>query len=534
MTKYSEDFQQMDRSSFNDIRRYPSRPQPPSCSCNQPPPPPPPLPSFGHGCNNPIFAGKKPLAYLEDLAALHGEVLKWLIGPDGEFSNNGYAPLNKDGKIDEKYFSQIGIDTYEKDHLIKDNATRYNFIGDLVHVENVTSDSLGDIVNIYIGKNKNPSEIGTDNGTTNGKLKLDFDLIDMIVPDVSMTDYHKQVYGNWAPGTIVKGFNAKNKSTCTPTDMISVSTEESVYFSSLDTKFVLTVFDSNGKVLAIAETAYISGTNPNVPLIGDNKRMIFEVSNFEKAGFGYAGKIKWSINIAGLLGYYGGRFGLQISHVQNDDYTVVWRSEDYFYNTGNAPTIGGLYEKIVETLASDPNYKPEYIYSSGLKYLNKGKIYISAYDVDNLNSNAAVADKFSIAADFLDLDNYVYSDSDFDGYSLDIDLINTRYIHAFDVKENILTFKPTQYEVTIRNASGNVTAKKESHILINTLRNPETSTQLIETFNDESHRCSVDFITDETGITLENWHSDQSLEIADKGRRTNGGSRSWFNVSNDN
>ena len=190
--------------------------------------------------------------------------------------------------------------------------------------------------------------------------------------------------------------------------------------------------------------------------------------------------------------------------------------------------------KQVETLASDPNYKPEYIYSSGLKYLNKGKIYISAYDVDNLNSNAAVADKFSITADFLDLDSYVYSDSDFDGYSLDKDLINTRYIHAFDVKENILTFKPTQYEVTIRNASGNVTTKKESHILINTLRNPETSTQLIETFNDESHRCSVDFVTDETGITLENWHSDQSLEIADKGRRTNGGSRSWFNVSNDN
>ena len=111
----------MDRSSFNDIRRYPSRPQPPSCSCHQPPPPP--LPSFGHGCNNPIFAGKKPLAYLEDLAALHGEVLKWLIGPDGEFSNNGYAPLNKDGKIDEKYFSQIGIDTYEKDHLIKDSIS---------------------------------------------------------------------------------------------------------------------------------------------------------------------------------------------------------------------------------------------------------------------------------------------------------------------------------------------------------------------------------------------------------------------------
>ena len=101
----------MDRSSFNDIRRYPSRPQPPSCSCNQPPPPP--LPSFGHGCNNPIFAGKKPLAYLEDLAALHGEVLKWLIGPDGEFSNNGYKLFGKlSDVVHGEYDEEIALEKF--------------------------------------------------------------------------------------------------------------------------------------------------------------------------------------------------------------------------------------------------------------------------------------------------------------------------------------------------------------------------------------------------------------------------------------
>lgn len=142
----------MDRPPRPGVPMYPGRPQPPPprpCPC---PPPPPPPPHFGPGCDNPVFAGKKPLAYLDDLAALHGEVLRWLIGPNGEFTNNGYAPLNQDGKIDEKYFSQLGVDTYVKNQLVKDNATKYNFYGNLVHVEKELINSLEDCEDGEIGR----------------------------------------------------------------------------------------------------------------------------------------------------------------------------------------------------------------------------------------------------------------------------------------------------------------------------------------------------------------------------------------------
>lgn len=530
MTKYSEDFQPMDRPPRPGVPMYPGRPQPPPprpCPC---PPPPPPPPHFGPGCDNPVFAGKKPLAYLDDLAALHGEVLRWLIGPNGEFTNNGYAPLNQDGKIDEKYFSQLGVDTYVKNQLVKDNATKYNFYGNLVHVEKELINSLEDcedggnayspkeIVNIYIGENKNASNLGTNNGITDGSIELDFDTIDMIVPDASLADYRKKVYGDWVPGTVVQGFNAKNKNSCAPFDAIIAESKESICFSNLTTKFILTVYGPDGGALAISETAEITSSNNNVPLIGANQNMRFEVSDFREQGFSYSGKIRWIINIAGILGSFGGRFGLQITQVEDDKNTITWRSEDYLYNTGDAPVIGGLYEKIVETIANDPSYKPVYMYSSGLKFLTRGKVYVGAYDIDNLNTNAAVADKAAVSSDFLDISNYTYNDSDIGDYSLNVDLANARFTHAFDIKEDILIFGPSYYEITLKNASGNTTLRKESHILINTLRNLEVPTKLVETFSDESHRCSVDFVTDETGVQFEKWYSEQSLVTVDGGR----------------
>lgn len=538
MTKYSEDFQPMDRPPRPprpDRPMYPERPQPPTrpCPCPPrpcPPPPPPPPPHFGPGCDNPVFAGNKPLAYLDDLAALHGEVLRWLIGPNGEFTNNGYAPLNQAGKVDEKYFSQIGVDTYANSQIVKDNATKYNFYGNLVHVEKEFISSIGDctdggnmfspkeIVNIYIGENKNASDLGTSNGISDGSIEFDFDLIDMIVPDASMANYRKKIYGDWIPGTVVKGFNAKNNNACIPFDPIIVTSKESICFSNLNNKFILTVYGPDGGTLAISETAEITGSNNNVPLLGANQNMKFEVSDFKKQGFAYEGKIRWSINIVGILGSFGGRFGLQITQVKDNKNSVTWRSDDYLYNTGVAPTIGGLYEKIVETIENDPLYKPVYKYSSGLKFLTRGKVYVGAFDIDNLNSNAAIADKVAISSDFLDLSNYTYNDSDISDYSLNVDLANARFTHAFDIKEDALIFGPSYYEITLKNASGNTTLKKESHILINTLRNLEAPTKLVETFSDESYRCSVDFVTDETGIQFEKWYSEQSLTTADNGR----------------
>lgn len=535
MTKYSEDFQPLDRAPHMhapDCHVHGHRPpHPPHHPCPPPPrpcPPPPPYP--GSGCDNPVFAGKKPLAYLDDLAALHGEVLRWLIGPNGEFSNNGYAPLNQDGKIDEKYFSQLGIDTYKDGQLIKDNATKYNFYGKGVHVEKELIPSLDDsedngcpykpkeIVNIYIGENTNASDIGTNNGITDGNIILDFDTIDMIVPDASAADYRKKVYGDWIPGTVVQGFNAKNKNTCAPFDPIIASSAEEVYFPSLTSKFILTVYGPDNGAIAVCETAEICNSNNNVPLIGANQHMRFEVSNFNKVGFAYAGKIKWIINIAGILGIFGGRFGLQITQTDGDRVIASWRSKNYLYNTGNAPIVGGLYEKIVDSITADPSYRPVYIYSSGLKFLSRGKVNIGAYDIDQLNSIAAVAEKAAVSSDFLDLDNYVYSDGDIGDYSLNVDLANARFLHTFDVKDNILIFGPSYYEITLKNASGSTTTRKESHILINTLRNMELPTKLVETFADESHRCSVDFVTDETGVQFEKWNSMQSLFTADNGR----------------
>ncbi len=487
MTKYSNEFQTLDSG--------------PVCnSCNNVN-----IPTDNYS-NKPVFAGKKQLAYLNDLEALHDAIIQWLVGPSGEFSENGYAPLNASGTIDTKYFSQVGVNTYQNNTIIKPNATNYNFHGNYVYTTNKTvldnNNNTIEMTDIYVGEPVNASDIGTSNGITDGSIIFNTELTEMIVPNTNGADFKKIVYGDWEAGTVVSGFNSLELST------LILSSKEPIRFADKNSTFVLTIFGPDGIAKSKVESGIISGNSDNVPLVGANQNMLFQVTDFTEKGFEYEANIIWSINLADELGIYGGRFSLMIVHKQTNQ-KLIWKSIDLLYNTGNLPTAGGINEQIVTTLNNDLTYQPEYIYASGIKYLKSGKIKISVSDINNLMTNAGVSTKVSIDNDLINCDDYVYSDDDLENYTSGLIDTNVKWLHQFDINENLLNITPSALNIDISNAVGTISIQKDIKILINSLSGI-SSTNLIENFINENYRQKNDFGIDE-------WNSRESLETFDDG-----------------
>ena len=118
---------------------------------------------------NRMYSGNRPIAYLDDLKALHNEVLRWLMGPDNNFGRNGYLPLLPDGTVDMSFLKDevVGIDVFNNLENIGYNVKTIEFRGNLVKV--VREDD-GKVI-VYIHEPYS-SHLGTRDGKTDGVMHL--------------------------------------------------------------------------------------------------------------------------------------------------------------------------------------------------------------------------------------------------------------------------------------------------------------------------------------------------------------------------
>ena len=463
-----------------------------------------------------VFIGKRPLATKEDIIQLSGEVINWLAGPSGELSGNGYVPLNPSGTIDRQYLDTIGINVYQDGSLIENNVTTVDFIGNYIKILKTDEGKT----NIRIGYPEDASHWNTIDGNNDGTVIHDIPLSGMIIPDASsVNNYALKVYGDWVPGSVKPGFNYTTQNIC-PSDLfITFTTKEPITFANnTNTYFIINVYDHNKNSIVTAQSQVITGDNTNVPLAGNNRNIIMRVTGFtENIGFGnisYVATPTFIFNIGAILGEVGGRFSIEIIH-KNDLLTHVYKSEDMFLNAGKLPTTTAPYIQLVEQLPDDPTYRVGYKWCSGLKYISSGKLNYSLQNIDNLNYAAAIEKKVLVSSDIIE--DYQYNQSDLRNYTLDLLQTGVKWYKNFNILPDLLRFTPSWVSGMVCNAYGFTEFKNDIYALIDT-QTLEKSTDLIETFADETTRVRSDFLYDYTGVNYESWDSTKSLWDEDEGR----------------
>lgn len=463
-----------------------------------------------------VFIGKRPLATKEDIIQLSGEIINWLTGPSGELSGNGYVPLNPSGTIDRQYFDTIGINVYQDGSLIENNVTTVDFIGNYIKILKTDEGKT----NIRIGYPEDASHWNTIDGNNDGTVIHDIPLSGMIIPDASsVNNYALKVYGDWVPGSVKPGFNYTTQNIC-PSDLfITFTTKEPITFANnTNTYFIINVYDHNKNSIVTAQSQVITGDNTNVPLAGNNRNIIMRVTGFtENIGFGnisYVATPTFIFNIGAILGEVGGRFSIEIIH-KNDLLTHVYKSEDMFLNAGKLPTTTAPYIQLVEQLPDDPTYRVGYKWCSGLKYISSGKLNYSLQNIDNLNYAAAIEKKVLVSSDIIE--DYQYNQSDLRNYTLDLLQTGVKWYKNFNILPDLLRFTPSWVSGMVCNAYGFTEFKNDIYALIDT-QTLEKSTDLIETFADETTRVRSDFLYDYTGVNYESWDSTKSLWDEDEGR----------------
>lgn len=463
-----------------------------------------------------VFIGKRPLATKEDIIQLSGEVINWLTGPSGELSGNGYVPLNPSGTIDRQYLDTIGINVYQDGSLIENNVTTVDFIGNYIKILKTDEGKT----NIRIGYPEDASHWNTIDGNNDGTVIHDIPLSGMIIPDASsVNNYALKVYGDWVPGSVKPGFNYTTQNIC-PSDLfITFTTKEPITFANnTNTYFIINVYDHNKNSIVTAQSQVITGDNTNVPLAGNNRNIIMRVTGFtENIGFGnisYVATPTFIFNIGAILGEVGGRFSIEIIH-KNDLLTHVYKSEDMFLNAGKLPTTTAPYIQLVEQLPDDPTYRVGYKWCSGLKYISSGKLNYSLQNIDNLNYAAAIEKKVLVSSDIIE--DYQYNQSDLRNYTLDLLQTGVKWYKNFNILPDLLRFTPSWVSGMVCNAYGFTEFKNDIYALIDT-QTLEKSTDLIETFADETTRVRSDFLYDYTGVNYESWDSTKSLWDEDEGR----------------
>ena len=463
-----------------------------------------------------IFIGQRPLATKEDITKLSAEVRDWLTGPSGELSENGYVPLNPSGTIDRQYLDTIGVNIYKDSGLIEKNVTTVNFVGNYVKIQKTDEGKAS----IRIGYPEDASHWNTIDGNNNGTVIHDIPLSSMIIPDAStVNNYNLKVYGDWVPGSVKPGFNYTTQHQCPRDLFITFTTKDPITFANnYNTYFIINVYDHNKNVIITAQSQVITGNNLNVPLAGNNRNIVLRIDGFtENVGFGelsYVATPTFVFNIGEILGVVGGRFSIEIIH-KNDLLTHVYHSEDMFLNAGKLPTTLNPFVQLVEQLPDNTNYSVKYKWCSGLKYINSGKLNYSLQNIDNLNYAAATEEKVLLSSDLIS--EYKYDETDLRFYTLDLLQNGVKWGKSFDILPNLLRFTPSFVSGTVNNAYGFTEFNSDIYALINT-QTLEESSNLIETFADETTRLRSDFLFDYTGTNYERWDSAKSLLEEDEGR----------------
>lgn len=164
----------------------------------------------------------------------------------------------------------------------------------------------------------------------------------MIVPDVTFASNvaYRDIFGDqrpgtgWEPGSVHKGFNypEENIGLTNINYIIEFTTPESINLNSLNTYFIVTVYDWFGNEITEVRSNVITQNDNNVPMSGGNESIGLMIENFTEHEMEvYSAKPTFSINIGKLLGKTGGRFSVKIEHI-NDTVRSVYTLKDVIFN----------------------------------------------------------------------------------------------------------------------------------------------------------------------------------------------------------
>lgn len=292
------------------------------------------------------------------------EIVKyWITGnKDGDISNAGYLPAD-----------ERGIDIYTEGKLVDNYIDEIDLSGEYVQVR-INEDGR---VGIYIGRPVGSSHFNSTNSVTDGTVVHDITLIDMIVPSVAGISNHniRNMYGDWEPGKVVKGFNAnpdlnekyetKCHNKCDYSQFITFTTKESINLNSLNTFFIINVYNGFGTKIVSVKTQDIIGNSESLALIGNNKHVYVQIEDFTeyKKDAAYSIKPTFIIDIGSILEVYGGRFSVEIIHI-NDLLELTYNSGEIFFNRGKLPRITSFE---AYALIKDIEHSTEFC--SGLRYI---------------------------------------------------------------------------------------------------------------------------------------------------------------------
>ena len=487
---------------------------------------------------NLFLGGKKIIA--SDITS--AQVVEMLTGQSsGIVSSFGYAALNENKQVDSKYLPTLQkLSVYENNILKSEHVSKINFTGEYVQV--IPDKST---VNVHISKPVAGAFFNTIENQYNSLVKNDFQLIDMIVPDVSTgTGYITRMYGDWAPGTIHKGINYYPKvySDCYNfTADVKFWTDCPVYTPHISSYFQINVYDARSGVdqpSYIMITEKISdSTNSTLLSQGDNKHIIVEITDFEKQQVGYTFKPVFKFDLEGMLlrrlndsvclchhqedehcthhteqdhvctcHVFGGRFRIEIIHIINDFVQYKYSTDDIIYNTGFSPKVSNVSIKL------NNSEKKSEMYCSGLKYLTDGTLDYTC-EVDNLNFWTAVPKKIKLDSDLFN-NQFEYSDNQFTKTDLTFNSQNNIFIYTDKIKQNIILSGTTiSVSGTAYNGYGSDTFTIQKKYLVNTINecvcdcdccSCTESTDTKEVFKDESKRLTNNG---------SNWNSRENLCI---------------------
>lgn len=482
-----------------------------------------------------VYRGQAKLATQQDLALLKQEIRQLIAGPISEISENGYIPwkYNNDGSLDIEYLFPEMVQSFQENTglTITRNGISYannikalNFKGNYVFL---STDGDGNLVIDIRPPKHEVSRFNDIDGTTDSLVRIRNKVLSgAIIPTDIETNDSKSIYGsNWVSGEVHEYFNWNGSLT---SDILTLSTNESVYASDQNSYFKIAVYDGyattetfTAEPVAKFITKSITGKKYGViPDSSDSSIYItvniLEASRLDNGAISFIPEFKF--NLIGIFGGIGQRFHIEITH-EDGIFHNKYVSKDYLYNVGAVPSVAPGNINVNIPTDSSVSGKAKYTTCSGIKYVAEGNLTLSLRDIENLNNLAAVENKIDYNFDLVDNDNL--KDGQFESY--DLNLTNKcNWSTELPVNDDTFCNTPSSGYIILRNAFGE-SEKIEIpvRVLINSQKNLPVSDELNEYFSDESQRKSNSFQSfsnnNSNWTNLIPWDSDQNIATYDKG-----------------
>ena len=480
-----------------------------------------------------VFRGQARLATQQDIANLKEYLERIIAGPLNELNDNGYIPwkYNADGTLDIDYLfpelisrfsAQQGISISKNGVKFVNNVTSFNVQGKFVSLD---IDENGCLTWTIDEPQVTIPNFNEANMFSSALVEIENEIIeDMIVPDYSGMGGNSP-YGDWEPGTKVKGINWNRDATY---DVLKLTTKGKIYAETTESYFEVIVLDgSNGTFASFVSAPISASTRGRVPLQAassqNSQHIEIYIDDFKEEARGYSFIPRFELNLARIIGSSnGGRFSVKLIHHDSSAYTYT--SDDLLYNCGSLPVIenNGINSISVQLLNDSSSPSSEQLkskYCSGVKYANAGTVVVRLNSVRNLNNMAAVDNPISYSFGISDPEE---EELIYENYDLDY-MKTASFKIKFKLKENAFNNSMISGWAKAKNAFGEC---NEVHIPLPILLNSQTqlkeSDRLHEYFTDESFRVLSDFELNSSSIgeysDLVSWDSTKSLIDYDNGQ----------------